>query len=504
MSVPLLQVSGLTTCIDRGDDLVTAVDGLSFTVNRGETFALVGESGCGKSMTALSILRLLPDAAYVAAGSVALDGTDLLALPEAAMRDVRGRRIAMIFQESTASLNPVMSVGEQLGEAVARHGGLRGDALERSVRELLDAVRIPAAARRVAAYPFELSGGMKQRVMIAIALAQEPELIVADEPTTALDVTIQAQILELLRELQRERGLGLLLITHDLAVVAETAQRIGVMYAGQLVENAERTAFFATPGHPYSRKLLAAAPSRARREASLQVIRGSVPPLIDAFSGCRFAERCDFGWDKCRRETPPLYAAGSGRSIRCHLFAPEVDAVRHPPQQSHADDVTGPTTTGTESDSVPLLDVRDLQVHFPVRKGLFKRVVAQVRAVDGVTFNVREGRTLGLVGESGCGKTTVGKGLLRLIEPTGGRVTIAGGGLDAPAAPRFAATAARGADRVPGSICVAGSAHARRRNSARRHAGAWHRHYCCGARRAMRSSVAGGRARCLHASPLPA
>ncbi|MGH8616094.1 MAG: dipeptide ABC transporter ATP-binding protein [Burkholderiales bacterium] len=432
MSAPLLRVSGLTTCIDTGEALVTAVDGISFEIARGETFALLGESGCGKSMTALSILRLLPDAAHVAAGRIEFDGTDLLALPEAAMRTVRGRQVAMIFQEPAASLNPVMTVGAQIAEVLARHTALAGSALDARVLELLDAVRIPEARRRLGAYPFELSGGLKQRVMIAIALACDPALLVADEPTTALDVTIQAQILELLRELQRARGLAMLLITHDLAVVAETAHRVGVMYAGELVEVAARDAFFRSPSHPYSRKLFASLPAGVRRGAPLQVIRGSVPPLTHAFTGCRFADRCDFAWARCRTEAPPMYATPAGSEARCHLFASgehgegrgvrsEVETVAPATTDAAASSPAFPLTPHSS-----LLTVEDLQVHFPIRKGLLRRAVAHVRAVDGISLTLAAGRTLALVGESGCGKTTVGKGLLRLVEPTGGRVLLAG------------------------------------------------------------------------------
>jgi len=431
MSAPLLRVSGLTTCIDTGEALVTAVDGVSFELARGETFALLGESGCGKSMTALSILRLLPDAAHVAEGRVEFEGTDLLALPEAAMRTVRGRQVAMIFQEPGASLNPVMTVGAQITEAVTRHTALTGAALEARVLELLDAVRVPEPRRRLSAYPFELSGGMKQRVMIAIALACDPALLVADEPTTALDVTIQAQILELLRNLQRERGLAVLLITHDLAVVAETADHVGVMYAGELVEVAARDAFFRSPAHPYSRKLFASLPAGVRRGAPLKVIRGNVPPLTHAFTGCRFADRCDYVFARCRSEAPAVHRTPEGNAVRCHLFSPEASPEARTEdsglkEEARTEDSGLSFLSPQSSNPSPLLQVEDLKVHFPIRKGLFRRTVAQVRAVDGISFDLAAGRTLALVGESGCGKTTVGKGLLRLVTPTAGRVMLAG------------------------------------------------------------------------------
>jgi peptide/nickel transport system ATP-binding protein len=432
-SHPILSVRGLKTWLDTGEAVVRAVDGVSFDVLPGETFALVGESGCGKSMTALSIMRLLPDAGSVVGGSAEFEGRDLMRLPESEMRDVRGRSIAMIFQEPALSLNPVMTAGDQIAEALRRHTPLEGAALEARVLELLDAVRIPDAARRRHEYPFQLSGGMKQRVMIAMALACDPELLIADEPTTALDVTIQAQVMELLRELQRTRRMALMLITHDLGIVSGVAHRVAVMYAGQIVETAARDAFFARPAHPYSRKLFDSLPSAGKRGGALDVIRGSVPRLTGEFTGCRFADRCDFAWDLCRKSAPDLYDAGNGQFARCHLFNPgaEQAASRQPPAASPAAAAAGdqPSSLIPHPSSAPLLGVRDLKVHFPIHKGLFKKVVAHVKAVDGVSLEIAAGRTLGLVGESGCGKTTVGKGILRLVEPTSGAVMFDGADL---------------------------------------------------------------------------
>ena len=424
---PLLSVRGLSTWLDSGSAPVRAVDGVSFDVARGETYALVGESGCGKTMTALSVMRLLPDAGHIVGGAVELDGQDLLQLPESEMRNVRGRRIAMIFQEPMLSLNPVMTAGEQVAEAIRRHIGLEGAALDARVLELFEAVRMPDAARRRHEYPFQLSGGMKQRVMIAMALACDPELLIADEPTTALDVTIQAQVLDLLRELQQSRKMSLLLITHDLAVVTGMAHRVAVMYAGQIVESASRADFFAHPAHPYSRKLFDSLPDRRKRDGTLAVIRGTVPPLTGEFTGCRFAERCDSAWDLCRQSAPGLYEAGNGQIARCHLFAPgaagERSAVSGQQKQQIVDSVAQPLPLIAHRS---LLTVNDLKVYFPIHKGLFRRVVAHVKAVDGVSLAIQSGSTLGLVGESGCGKTTVGKGILRLVEPTGGQVMFDG------------------------------------------------------------------------------
>ena len=426
---PVLKVDNLRTWIDTGDAIVRAVDGLSLTIGRGETFALLGESGCGKSVTALSVMRLLPEVGQIVSGSVKLDGENLLALSEAEMRNVRGRRIAMIFQEPMLSLNPVMTAGAQIAETLGRHTDLEGAALGRRVLELLDAVRIPDAARRRGEYPFQLSGGMKQRVMIAMALACDPELLIADEPTTALDVTIQAQILDLLRELQKSRGMSLLLITHDLAVVAEMAHHVAVMYAGEIVEIAGRESFFAQARHPYSQKLFDSLPAKHKRGAALAVIRGGVPPLTCEFAGCRFVERCDRAWALCRSTVPDWHDLDNGLGVRCHLFASgekrEAIGVRREGEKSAAE----PVTVREVSRLTPhtsLLTVRDLKVHFPIHKGVFRRVAGHVRAVDGVSLAIGAGRTLGLVGESGCGKTTAGKGILRLIEPTAGKVVFDG------------------------------------------------------------------------------
>ena len=426
MNTPLLRVDGLTTLIRGGDTPLRAVDGLSFDIAAGETFALVGESGCGKSMTALSIMRLLPDAGEIAGGRVELEGEDLLALPESRMRDLRGHRVAMIFQEPGLSLNPVMTVGDQIAESVLRHTALRGDAMRARVLELLDAVRMPDAKRRAAEYPFQMSGGMKQRVMIAIALACDPALLIADEPTTALDVTVQAQVLDLLRELQQSRGMAMLLITHDLGVVAQVAQRVAVMYAGQIVETAPVNAFFAGPAHPYARKLFASLPERAGRGRALAAIPGSVPRLDRIFAGCRFAERCDAVLPQCAGTLPQWHDRGGGQSVRCYLYAGGESDVRPDAQKAEQAESREAPPSSPPTPDVSLLAITDLKVWFPVRKGLLQRTVGHVRAVDGVSLSIAPGRTLGLVGESGCGKTTVGKGLLRLVEPTAGRVVVDG------------------------------------------------------------------------------
>ena len=320
----------------------------------------------------------------------------------------------MVFQEPMLALNPVIKVGDQIAEALGLHQGLRGQPMTDAARALLDAVGVPDAARRLDSYPFELSGGLRQRVMIAMALAGQPKLLIADEPTTALDVTIQAQVLDVLRHLRAERRMGMLLITHDLGVVAENADRVGVMYAGELVEEGARADFFATPQHPYSRMLFDALP-RPGDGGRLTTIPGQVPRLDEVLHGCRFAPRCPFAIARCRLESPQWQAI-DGQRVRCHL------AGSLPPRTAHA---AGAQVVPAQSEQV-LLQVEGLKVHFPIRRGLIQRTVGHVRAVDDVSLSIQPGRTLALVGESGCGKTTVGKALLRLIEPTAGRVALVG------------------------------------------------------------------------------
>jgi peptide/nickel transport system ATP-binding protein len=407
-----LQVTNLRTVLDTPRGVVRAVDGLDFELRKGECFALVGESGSGKSMTALSLMRLLPEAGRIASGRVSLGEIELLGLPEAAMRAVRGRRVAMIFQEPATALNPVLTCGRQIVEVIERHtdgAGAREKALE-----LLRAVGIDDPERRFDEYPFQLSGGLKQRVMIAGALAVDPEVLIADEPTTALDVTIQAQILDLLAKLQAERGMALLLISHDLGVVAKVAQRVAVMYAGEIVEVATREAFFRAPQHPYSQKLFAALPGAGQR-GELAVIRGQVPPLTQAFNHCRFAERCDLAFDRCRGEAPKLIEPIKGQLVRCHLREKDVAAPRQASSSQKA-------SVSARQESPRLLEAKDVKVHFPIRRGIFRRTVGYVKAVDGVSLELRAGRTLAIVGESGSGKTTLGKGVLQLIAPTAGAV----------------------------------------------------------------------------------
>jgi len=424
MNRTLLQVSNLSVRIGRGERAVRPVDEVSFDIQAGETFALLGESGCGKSMTALALLRLLPrPGGEIVGGSIRLHDEELLTLTENHMRTIRGGRIAMIFQEPMTSLNPVMTMGAQIAESVIQHQGLRSRAVRQQVLELLDAVGIPDVERRYDEYPHQLSGGMKQRVMIAMALAGNPDLLIADEPTTALDVTIQAQVLSLIADLQKQRGMAVLLITHDLGVVAGMADRVAVMYAGQLVEQASQQQFFTLPQHPYSRKLFEALPDNRKRDIPLSVIPGTVPPLNQEFHGCRFAGRCDRSWDICHKQVPGWFDCAAGQVVRCHLADPALSPPDTPVEQAAVVNNGVYRETGQP---VPLLSVSELKVHFPIHKGLFKRTVGHVRAVDGISFDIPAGQTLALVGESGCGKTTVGKGILQLLHACGGSVMFEG------------------------------------------------------------------------------
>lgn len=317
-AAPAVCVSGLTTTFPGGGGRVAVVDDLDFSIGRGEALALVGESGCGKSITALSMLRLVPKPGRIEGGSVRLGSTEVLALEVAELRRLRGHRMAMIFQEPMSSLNPVMTVGAQVVEAIRLHQSLSRRAARERTRELFAAVGIPDPGARLDAYPHQLSGGLKQRVMIAMALAMRPAVLLADEPTTALDVTIQAQILRLLRELQAETKAAILLITHDLGVVNEMADRVAVMYAGRIVEAGARQAVLGAPQHPYTQGLLAAMPGRARRGERLHEIAGVVPPPAAWTAGCRFAGRCPEVLTHCAEIPPPRVSLGAGHDVFCH------------------------------------------------------------------------------------------------------------------------------------------------------------------------------------------
>ncbi len=417
----LLTIENLHARLRTPRGILRPVDGVSFQLAAGETFALLGESGCGKSLTALSIMGLLPPAAYISQGSINLAGEDWLGLTEAQRSQQRGRRVGMIFQEPQSSLNPIMTIGDQIGEPLTHHQGLRGKRRQDRIQELLAQVGIPDPQRRWKDYPHQFSGGMRQRVMIAMALACHPALLIADEPTTALDVTIQAQILGLMQDLQRQLGMGVLLISHDLGVVQTMADRVAVMYAGHLVEQAPRSVFFTNPHHPYSQGLFAALPGREQRGKPLSTLPGTVPPLYRPFVGCRFAERCDQAWGICHDTPPRWISLTDGCQVRCHRYDPDVFQPCH--------QVSSPLLSETRPPllpSPPLLEVTNLTIHFPLGQPLFRQTPSVLRAVDGVSLRVAVGQTVALVGESGCGKTTVGKGIARLIPANAGQIVLGG------------------------------------------------------------------------------
>jgi peptide/nickel transport system ATP-binding protein len=426
----VLSVRNLKTYFRTPQGVARAVDGVSFDVAPGETLALVGESGCGKSVTALSVMQLVAEpAGYHAGGEIWVGDTEMTSLPANRKREIRGSRVAMIFQDPMTSLNPTFTVGFQIVEAIRRHSDATKPAARAEAIELLRRVRIPDPEQRLDEYPHQLSGGMKQRVMIAMALSCRPDVLIADEPTTALDVTVQAQILDIITELQADMGMAVVLITHDLGVVRGHADTVAVMYTGRIVERAPTEELFANPSHPYTQALLRSLPSRQKRGAALDTIDGRVPAATDFPDGCRFAERCAHAMDVCREQYPAPHQIDDTHVADCHLYAlempAEMSATSAQPKVSAEAAAEAAAHEAHVSDHV-VAAVRDLRVHFPIRKGVLRRTVGHVRAVDGVSLDVRAGETVAVVGESGCGKTTLGKGALRLIPATGGDVEIAG------------------------------------------------------------------------------
>ena len=418
----LLDIADLAVEFHTSAGIVRAVDGVSFQVKRGEFLAVVGESGCGKSVSALSIMRLLPaKTAQVRASKIHFDGQDLTALPEADMRHLRGQHMSMIFQEPMSSLNPVLTIGDQITEPLIEHLTMSREIADTRAVELLKMVGISEPERRLTQYPHEFSGGMRQRVMIAIGLACEPKLIIADEPTTALDVTIQAQILELLKDISSRLGIAIILITHNLGVVAAYADTVNVMYAARIIERGPAANIFARPMHPYTVGLMRSVPRLDKpRVARLAAIEGMPPNLLSPPEGCRFRERCPIAEPRCE-QTPPLTREGVGdneHSVACW---------RSEEVLANAAKLYGEETAkvGTKpvSEGQVLLKVTGLKQYFPVslRQGLATHHV-DVRAVDDISLHVREGETVGLVGESGCGKTSAGRAILHLTVPTGGTI----------------------------------------------------------------------------------
>ncbi|HEY6495376.1 MAG TPA: ABC transporter ATP-binding protein [Trebonia sp.] len=424
----LLEISDLRTEIQLKEGVVHAVDGVTLHVDEGETLGVVGESGCGKTMTALTIMQLLPNGGRIAEGSIKLGGRELTGLKPDEMRRVRGDDIAMIFQDPLSSLNPTHTIGAQIAETVLLHRSVtKKEAYDRAV-EVLDLVGLPRAKERVEEYPHQFSGGMRQRVMIAMALACEPKLLIADEPTTALDVTIQKQILELIDDLRRRLGMAVIMVTHDLGVIAGRADRVAVMYAGKVVETTDTSALYANPRHPYTEALFHALPEKsAETRERLYSIPGAPPDLVKPPEGCRFAPRCRYATDKCRTEPPELNGETSAHTYRCFFPVGAKEktvqgqlTVIEPAPASGLDELVDQHVGDV------VLEAKDLVKDFPVTSGLMRRKVGTVSAVAGVSFDIRKGETLGLVGESGCGKTTIGRMLVGLDKPTSGSVLFGG------------------------------------------------------------------------------
>ncbi|MBI1248418.1 dipeptide ABC transporter ATP-binding protein [bacterium] len=408
----LLHVDNLRTYF-HGEETVKAVDGISFSLAEGETLGIVGESGSGKSVTSLSIMQLLARSAKIEGGSISFLGTDLVRLPDPAMRKIRGKDISMIFQEPMTSLNPVFTVGSQVMEAIQLHQQTSWKEARQKTIDLFDEVGIPEPDKRVDYYPHQMSGGQKQRVMIAMALSCNPKLLIADEPTTALDVTIQAQILDILRRLRDDRGMSILFITHDLGVIAEIADHVLVMYRGKIVENGNIQQIFENPKHPYTKGLLACRPR-------LDTTFRRLPTVSDFMQSKTTASGIEITEKKLpQEEFDKLMSRGRGRLLHPK---PSLKQMGH----EWRDGQYSADTKCVAEDEAPLLSVRDLKVHFPIRKGIFSRIKGHVKAVDGINFDVYRGQTLGLVGESGCGKTTTGRAILRLIKATGGNVVFEG------------------------------------------------------------------------------
>jgi peptide/nickel transport system ATP-binding protein len=425
----LLQIEDLRTHIRLKQGVVHAVDGVTLHVDEGETLGVVGESGCGKTMTALSIMNLLPVGGHIVGGSITLGGREISSLGPDAMRRVRGNEIGMIFQDPLSSLNPTHSVGKQIAEAVLLHRDVnKKEAYDRAA-EVLDLVGLPRARERIDEYPHQFSGGMRQRVMIAMALACEPKLLIADEPTTALDVTIQKQILELIDDLRHRLGMAVILVTHDLGVIAGRADRVAVMYAGRIAETTETAALYDNPRHPYTEALFQALPEKsAETRERLYSIPGAPPDLVNPPKGCRFAPRCRYAADRCRAEDPALAGETSAHTYACFF-----------PVGAREKTVAGKLVVveATEQEAAPLaelttagdvvLSAKNLVKDFPLTRGaVLQRKVGTVSAVADVSFDIRKGETLGLVGESGCGKTTVGRMLVGLEKPTSGVIRFGG------------------------------------------------------------------------------
>jgi peptide/nickel transport system ATP-binding protein len=426
----LLTIDNLQTYVRQRSGVVRAVDGVSFTVDKGETVGVVGESGCGKTMMGMSIMRLLPEGGYHAGGSINFDGRDLLTLSDREIQDVRGNDIAVIFQDPMTSLNPTMTIGRQIAESVIRHRGETSAVAMDRAAEVLDLVGMPRPKERLHDYPFQLSGGLRQRVMIAMAIVCEPRLLIADEPTTALDVTIQRQILELLDDLKQRLGMAMILITHDMGVIAGRSDKVVVMYAGQVVEQAEIFDLFDHRRHPYTEALLSSIPQLDHSpRRPLYSIPGLPPDLTKEMVGCRFAPRCRSVQPSCRTMSPTLEGVEDGHLVACFFPVGAPVVVSASPARDQSDGGEVSATVDQESmsshDDAPLLSLDQVSKEFDVSSGgVFGRKKGFLSAVENVSLTIAKGETFGLVGESGCGKSTLGRMITALDLPTKGQITI--------------------------------------------------------------------------------
>ncbi|MBT6959028.1 MAG: dipeptide ABC transporter ATP-binding protein, partial [Opitutae bacterium] len=412
----LLSIKNLATHFHAGPGKIAlAVDGISFDLEQGKTLALVGESGCGKTQTAFSIIRLIAENGYHPTGEIQFEGQNLFDLGSEEMRGLRGNDIAMIFQEPMTSLNPLFRIGDQLEEPLQQHLKVaKGDSRKRAL-ELLDRVGIPDPYKRIDDYPHQLSGGMKQRVMIAMALACEPKLLIADEPTTALDVTIQAQVLSLMSDLQKQTGMAILLITHDMGIVNQMADDLCIMYGGRVAEYGSREQIFKKMSHPYTQRLFSSIPKLEKSVTLLDTIPGLVPSATEYAEGCRFADRCSEVMDICYERESKVHHISNNHQTVCHLIEKGPEFVRKKRGETEPIPIR-------KLENTPLVKVRNLKTYFPVRKGVFLRAVDHIRAVDDINLDIPKGATVALVGESGCGKTTLGESILQLTPDARGEV----------------------------------------------------------------------------------
>ena len=418
----VLEVKNLRTYFETAAGPAKAVDGVTFSIEKGKTLAIVGESGCGKTVLATSLMRLFRRAGVShPSGTVSYNGRNLLDYSPAEMETFRGSRMAMIFQEPMAALNPVWTIQDQIAEPLIRHLNATRESAYKRALELLEELGVPSPDRVMKTWPHTLSGGMRQRVAIAMALACKPDILIADEPTTALDVTVQAQILRLIKDMQKTLGMATILITHDLGVVNEIADDVMVMYSGRVIEYGPSANVLFKPKHPYTVKLLAAVPVIEGERRALASIEGQVKPATAFVDGCRFADRCEHAAARCKTLIPPPLYDVAGRKTACFIYASENPVTPH--ERAKAPTLTSHVSKVKDSDS-PILELTGLKTWFPVQAGIFRSVVGHVKAVDDISLKIFPGQTLAVVGESGCGKSTLGQTILRLVEATDGKVLL--------------------------------------------------------------------------------